>query len=31
MKSESQMTGTLMDFIRSFGEMKGLFSDNSRD
>jgi hypothetical protein len=30
MQSESQMPGSLMDFIRSFGAMQGLFSDNSK-
>jgi hypothetical protein len=30
MQTESQMPGTLMDFIRSFGAMKGLFSDNAK-
>jgi len=30
MKTESQMPGTLMDFIRSFGAMQGLFSDNAK-
>ena len=30
MKTESQMPGTLMDFIRTHGAMKGLFSDNAR-
>ena len=27
-KTKSDMPGTLMDFIRTFGAMKGLFSDN---
>ena len=30
MKTESEMPGTLMDFIRTFGAMKGLFSDNAK-
>ena len=30
MKTESQMSGTLMDFIKSFGAMQGLFSDNAK-
>ena len=30
MRTESQMPTTLQDFIRSFGAMKGLFSDNAK-
>ena len=30
MKSEYEMPGSLMDFIRQHGAMKGLFSDNAR-
>lgn len=30
MNNESQIPGTLMDFIIIFGDMKELFSDNSR-
>ena len=30
MKTESQMLGTLMDFIRKWGAMNGLFSDNAK-
>ena len=31
MKSKSEMPGTLMDFIRQFGAMIGLFSDNAKE
>jgi len=30
MKTENQMPGALMDFIRQHGAMKGLFSDNAK-
>jgi hypothetical protein len=30
MKTESQMPGTLLDFIRRWGAMQGLFSDNAK-
>jgi hypothetical protein len=30
MKSESEMPGTLLDFIRKFGAPNGLFSDNAK-
>jgi hypothetical protein len=30
MRTESQMPGALMDFIREFGAPKGLFSDNAK-
>lgn len=30
MKLQSEMPGTLMDFIRNWGAMKGLFSDTSK-
>ena len=30
MTSDAQFPGKLMDFIRSFGEMSGLFTDNAK-
>lgn len=30
MKTESQMPGTLLDFLRKWGAMQGLFSNNAK-
>eukprot|EP00957_Ditylum_brightwellii_P070667 5370733-Ditylum_brightwellii.AAC.1 len=30
MKTELQIPGTLLDFIRKWGAIKGLFSDNAK-